>query len=39
MNKEVLDFVVEKTKELMAAPSCSQGRRKRQRSHGLTLLD
>ena len=24
MNKEVLDFVVEKTKELMAAPSCSQ---------------
>ena len=24
MNKEVLEFVVEKTKELMAAPSCSQ---------------
>lgn len=24
MNKEVLDFVVEKSKELMAAPSCSQ---------------
>ena len=25
MNKEVLDFVVEKTKELMAAPSCKPG--------------
>ena len=24
MNKEVLDFVAEKSKELMAAPSCSQ---------------
>lgn len=24
MNKEVLDYVVEKTKELIAAPSCSQ---------------
>lgn len=24
MNKEVLDFVTERTKELMAAPSCSQ---------------
>ena len=24
MKKEVLDFVVEKSKELMAAPSCSQ---------------
>lgn len=24
MKKEVLDFVVEKSKELMAAPTCSQ---------------